>query len=308
MSANVETMMYVREKPWHGLGVMVETAPDSKSAIHLAGLDWRVEKKDMYLPNGIIIPDYKTNVRDSDGAILGVVSDKYKIVQNDEAFAFTDSLIGGDVKYETAGSLKGGKTVWMLAKMPTTEILGDETEQYLCFSNTHDGTGAVRVFMTPIRVVCNNTLNLALSTAQRCWSMKHMGDIEAKIEEAQDCLRLSNKYMDGLKEYADNLSKKTVTDEALRDILNDIFPVNDDMSEREKNGVAKLKDEFMICYFMPDIDKFRGTAWGVVNAMTDMVAHSQPRRNTKNYQENNWGRIMNGHTLVDNIVSAVNAI
>ena len=308
MSANVETMMYVREKPWHGLGVMVETAPDSKSAIHLAGLDWRVEKKDMYLPNGIIIPDYKANVRDSDGAILGVVSDKYKIVQNDEAFAFTDSLISGDVKYETAGSLKGGKTVWMLAKMPTTEILGDETEQYLCFSNTHDGTGAVRVFMTPVRVVCNNTLNLALSTAQRCWSMKHMGDIEAKIEEAQDCLRLSNKYMDGLKEYADNLSKKTVTDEALRDILNDIFPVNDDMSEREKNGVAKLKDEFMICYFMPDIDKFRGTAWGVVNAMTDMVAHSQPRRNTKNYQENNWGRIMNGHTLVDNIVSAVNAI
>lgn len=308
MSANVETMMYVREKPWHGLGVMVETAPDSKSAIHLAGLDWRVEKKDMYLPNGIIIPDYKANVRDSDGAILGVVSDKYKIVQNDEAFAFTDSLISGDVKYETAGSLKGGKTVWMLAKMPTTEILGDETEQYLCFSNTHDGTGAVRVFMTPIRVVCNNTLNLALSTAQRCWSMKHMGDIEAKIEEAQDCLRLSNKYMDGLKEYADNLSKKTVTDEALRDILNDIFPINDDMSEREKNGVAKLKDEFMICYFMPDIDKFRGTAWGVVNAMTDMVAHSQPRRNTKNYQENNWGRIMNGHTLVDNIVSAVNAI
>lgn len=308
MSANVETMMYVREKPWHGLGVMVETAPDSKSAIHLAGLDWRVEKKDMYLPNGIIIPDYKANVRDSDGAILGVVSDKYKIVQNDEAFAFTDALISGDVKYETAGSLKGGKTVWMLAKMPTTEILGDETEQYLCFSNTHDGTGAVRVFMTPIRVVCNNTLNLALSTAQRCWSMKHMGDIEAKIEEAQDCLRLSNKYMDGLKEYADNLSKKTVTDEALRDILNDIFPVNDDMSEREKNGVAKLKDEFMICYFMPDIDKFRGTAWGVVNAMTDMVAHSQPRRNTKNYQENNWGRIMNGHTLVDNIVSAVNAI
>lgn len=308
MSANVETMMYVREKPWHDLGVMVETAPDSKSAIHLAGLDWRVEKKDMYLPNGIIIPDYKANVRDSDGAILGVVSDKYKIVQNDEAFAFTDSLISGDVKYETAGSLKGGKTVWMLAKMPTTEILGDETEQYLCFSNTHDGTGAVRVFMTPIRVVCNNTLNLALSIAQRCWSMKHMGDIEAKIEEAQDCLRLSNKYMDGLKEYADNLSKKTVTDEALRDILNDIFPVNDDMSEREKNGVAKLKEEFMICYCMPDIDKFRGTGWGVVNAMTDMVAHSQPRRNTKNYQENNWGRIMNGHTLVDNIVSAVNAI
>lgn len=308
MSANVETMMYVREKPWHGLGVMVEEAPNSKSAIHLAGLDWRVEKKDMYLPNGIIIPDYKANVRDSDGAILGVVSDKYKIVQNDEAFSFTDNLIGGDVRYETAGSLKGGKTVWMLAKMPTTEILGDETEQYLCFSNTHDGTGAVRVFMTPVRVVCNNTLNFALSTAQRCWSMKHMGDIEAKIEEAQDCLRLSNKYMDGLKEYAEVLSKKTVTDEALRDILNDIFPINDDMSEREKNGVAKLKEEYMICYFMPDIDKFRGTAWGVVNAMTDMVAHSQPRRNTKNYQENNWGRIMNGHTLVDNIVSAVNAI
>lgn len=313
MSHEVESMMFVREKPWHyeltkDVSKLIQTAPTSADAMKLAGLDWRVEKKDMFLPNGIKIPDYKANVRDKDGAILGVVSDKYKVVQNDEAFSFTDSLIGGDVRYETAGSLKGGKTVWMLAKLPDTSLLGDETEQYLCFSNSHDGSGAVKVFATAVRVVCANTLNFALSKAQRSWSMKHMGDIEGKLEEAQNCLTRFNKYMEELGEYSEAMSKKKVTDEELKNILSDLFPANEDMSEREKRGSAKLKEEYMVCYFMPDIEKFRGTAWGALNAMTDMVAHTQPLRNTKNYKENNWGRIMNGHPLVDKMVMALNKI
>ena len=165
MSANVETMFYVREKPWHGLGTMVQEAPTSAEALKLAGLDWTVEARDMWLNGGYEpIPGYKANVRSSDNKILGVVSNKYRIVQNAEAFAFTDALIGGDVHYETAGSLLDGKKIWLLAKLPDSEICGDKTETYMCFSNTHDGSGAVRVCMTPVRVVCNNTLNLALNT------------------------------------------------------------------------------------------------------------------------------------------------
>ena len=162
MPALVESMMYVREKPWHGLGTQVEEAPTSAEALRMAGLDWNVVQRNIQVCGGAKIQNYKANIRDSDGTVLGVVTDRYKIVQNAEAFEFTDSLIGGEVRYETAGSLNGGRKIWLLAKLPETEIVGDKTEPYLCFTNTHDGSGAIRVCMTPIRVVCNNTLNLAL--------------------------------------------------------------------------------------------------------------------------------------------------
>ena len=306
MSANVETMMYTREKPWHGLGTRVEEAPTSADALRLSGLDWSVEQRDVLDGvDGCVIPGYKANVRDSDGKVLGIVGSRYKVVQNAEAFAFTDSLIGGEVHYETAGSLLGGKKVWLLAKLPDTEICGDKTEPYMAFTNTHDGTGAVRVCMTPVRVVCNNTLNLALNTAKRAWSVRHTGDISAKLEEARQCLDLATKYMNDLAVEAERLANITVSDERLRKILDELFPAADDMSDRQKNHVQKLKDEYMVCWYAPDLLKFRGTAWGAINAISDMVTHNSPHRNTANYQANRWNDVMNGHFLIDQMAKAV---
>ena len=308
MSANVETMFYTREKPWHGLGTEVQEAPTSTDALRLAGLDWRVDSRKIQVCGGAKIENYKANVRSSDGAILGVVTDRYRIVQNEEAFAFTDSLIGEGVTYETAGSLCGGKKIWLLAKMPETQIVGDAVEPYLCFTNTHDGSGAIRVCMTPIRVVCNNTLNLALSQAKRAWSVRHTGDIQTKLHEARMCLDLADKYMGALSIQADQLANTTVTDEKIREILNEMFPITEEMSDREKRNAQKVKDEFMVCYFAPDILKFKGTAWGALNAMSDMVSHNAPRRQTANYRENNWGRIMDGHVMMDKMTSLLAAV
>ena len=113
MPANVETMFYVREKPWHGLGVCVEEAPSSADALIYAGLDWEVVQKNVYAEDGSLIPGYKVNTRSKDGAALGIVSDRYKVVQNEDAFQFTDDLLGRGVTYETAGSLQGGRKVWI---------------------------------------------------------------------------------------------------------------------------------------------------------------------------------------------------
>ena len=162
MSANVETMFYTREKPWHGLGVQVQEAPTSEKALWLAGLDWKVLQKDIFTEGRVRVPGYRANVRDTDGQVLGVVTDRYKVIQNEEAFAFTDALLGKGVRYETAGSLQDGRKVWLLARLPSEYIIsGEQISPYLVFSNTHDGSGAVRVAVTPVRVVCNNTLNLA---------------------------------------------------------------------------------------------------------------------------------------------------
>ena len=166
MSANVETMMYTREKPWHGLGTKVMEAPTSADAIQLAGLDWIVEPKPVYDGEGTPILGWVANTRSSDGKVLGLVTTRYKVVQNADAFSFTDHLIGGDVRYETAGSLREGKQVWLLAKMPAAKVAGDEVEPYLCFTNTHDGTGAVRVCMTPAGV--SLMLHPICCTMRRC--------------------------------------------------------------------------------------------------------------------------------------------
>lgn len=307
MSANVETMMYVREKPWHGLGTMVAEAPNSTEAIELAGLNWKVNSMSVYDAQGNEIPGYAANTRDSDGRVLGIVSTKYKVVQNSEAFAFTDHLIGKDVRYETAGSLRNGRQVWLLARMPAVKVAGDDVEPYLCFTNTHDGNGAVRVCMTPIRVVCNNTLNIALSEARRSWSMTHTGDISAKIAEARQTLELAEHYMVELDEQAQRYANTPIREEWLNRMLNEWFPVQKDDSDQKKRNVKKLKDEFMVAYFMPDIKQFRGTAWGAINAASDML-HNKPCRQTANYQENNFGRVMVGHPLIDMVVKSCNTL
>lgn len=303
MAALVESMVYTREKPWHGLGTKVEEAPTSAEALRLAGLDWRVEQKNIQLCGGSKVPGYKANVRSTDGKVLGVVSDRYRIVQNADAFEFTDSIIGGDVRYETAGSLNSGKKIWLLAKLPETEIAGDKTEPYLCFSNTHDGSGAVRVCMTPIRVVCNNTLNLALDSAKRAWSVRHTGSLQSKMHEARACLRMANTYMGALAEKADRMANTTITRDQLNRILDELFPVDEHTTEREKQNIKKLRDEYMVCYFAPDLVKFRDTAWGAYNAMSDMITHNAPLRKTENYRENNWGRLMDGHVMMDKMAA-----
>lgn len=311
MPALVENMFYVsnegngRFKPWHGLGTIVADAPTSADALHLAGLDWDVLPEPVYLDNGIVIPNYVANTRSSDKKVLGIVTDRYKVVQNTEAFAFTDALLGEDVRYETAGSLNGGKRIWLLAKMPTEKILGDDVVPYLCFTNTHDGTGAVKVCMTNTRVVCNNTLNLALSTATRMWSTKHMGDIQGKLAEAEQTLEMAHKYNSALAVEAEKLANTSIKDEEVEKILEEIFPIDENDSNRKQTNMTDARDYFRFCYRQEDIKKFYGTLWGVVNAASDMACHMEPARNTDSYRENNWGRIINGHAIIDNIYKKI---
>ncbi len=302
MAHEVESMVYVRETPWHGLGVRVEEAMTSAQAIELAGLNWTVETKPIFTENGIQIPGYVSNTRSSDNSILGVVTEKYKIVQNAEAFAFTDNLIGPDCKYETAGSLKNGKKIWLLANLPRTKILDDDVDQYLVFTNSHDGTGAVKVAVTPTRVVCNNTLNIALSNASRFWSCKHMGKMEDKLAEATHTLKLANKYMDELKTKADQYAHTKFDMDKVKAAVAELFPIDENDTDRHKANMTKARNDFMVCYFMPDIRKFEGTQWAMVNAAADFCDHTAPQRNTSTYRERNFERVITGHPILDKVV------
>jgi len=305
MPALVESMFFVRETPWHGLGTRVEEAPDSKEAIKLAGLDWDVVQEPVCKKSGIEIPGYLANVRSSDDSVLGIVTKKYTIVQNREAFEFTDSLVDSGMVYETAGSLRDGRCVWLLGKMPKDKILDDDMEPYVCFTNTHDGTGAIRVVCTPVRVVCNNTLNFALNTAKRSWSAVHRGNMESKLAEAQHTLGLITDYQYQLKVDAHRLASIRVSDDAVEAMLDRIYPVTDKDSDIRKKRVDMLKNNMFACMQAEDIKKYRGTAWGVMMAATDFADHSEPLRKTASFQENRWGQIIAGHPFVDQMYKFV---
>lgn len=295
MSANVETMFYAGVKPWHQLGVKVDEALSSQQAIKMAGLDWTVDAQPIQVVGGQVIDGMKANVRSSDHKVLGVVSDRYKIVQNADAFAFTDILLGEGVKYETAGSLSSGKRVWLLAKMETSKVCGDDVEPYLVFTNSHDGSGAVKVAVTPIRVVCQNTLTLALSTAKRTWSTKHCGDIQGKMDDARNTLGFAASYMENLKEEADKLTQVVVLAPQFADFLMKMFPTNSKMSERQIANVENQRKAVAELYnHKDDIQKFHGTAYGVLNAIADWNGHMIPARITPNFRENNFMNIVDG--------------
>ena len=310
MAANVETMFSTREKPWHGLGTVVEEAPASADALRLAGLDWNVVQKDIFTNHGKV-DGYKANVRDIDNQVLGVVTDRYKVIQNVDAFAFTDELLGEGVRYETAGSLQGGRKVWLLARLPREYIIsGERITPYLVFSNTHDGSGAVRVAITPVRVVCNNTLNLALDTASRSFSMIHAGDIRGKINEARQTLFMADTYMEHLGKEFEHLRKVKLTDQQVKEYIEVLLPIEKDASILAAKNTRRLREDLRARYYdAPDLKNVGGNnAYRFINAVSDFATHASPIRRTKNYQENLFMRTYEGNPMIDKAYSMMQAV
>lgn len=309
MPANVETMFYTRTKPWHGLGTMVMGAPTSIAALDLAGLNWKVLQKPIETEDGISIPGFKANLRNTDNQVLGVVTDRYKVVQNEDAFAFTDSLLGEGVTYETAGSLQNGRRIWLLAKLPQRYIIsGDEITPYLVFMNSHDGTGAIKAAMTPIRVVCQNTLNLALTTAKRSWSTNHIGDIKGKMEDARNTLLYADQYMVELGKMIDWLNRQQLSDRQVLEYIDLLFPHLDNASEQQKKNLFRMKEDLKSRYFdAPDLQHVGKNAYRFVNAVSDFATHAAPLRMSSNYQENLFSRTVDGNAMIDKAYGLVTA-
>ena len=191
--------------------------------------------------------------------------------------------------------------IWLLAKLPDKYIInGDEITPYLVFFNSHDGSSAIRVALTPIRVVCQNTLNLALNSAKRSWGVKHVGDIDTKLHEARQTLRLSEKYMVALGKSIYALDKMKLSDAKVQEMVNTLFPVSEDMSNQQiQNGKRLQKELKHRFYEAPDLQHVGRNAYRFINAVSDMVTHGKPLRETKNYQENLFRRTAEGHPLID---------
>lgn len=310
MPAEVESMFYVREAPWHGLGKRVEFTLNSEEALREGGLDWKVIQKPVMTEDFQPVPGYKANIRETDGRVLGVVTDRYRIVQNNEAFAFTDSLLGEGVRYETAGSLQNGKKVWILARLPENYIIsGDRVSPYLVFSNSHDGSGSIKVAMTPIRVVCQNTLNLALNDAKRIWATIHTGDIKSKLDEAKKTLLLAEYYMDKLGAEIDRLNKVKLIDAKVLEYISELIPMPDNPSKIQEKNVQQLRNDLEMRYFeAPDLSHVSKNGYRFINAVSDFATHAKPLRETSSYKENVFAKTIEGNPLIDKAYEMILAL
>lgn len=274
-------MFSARTTPWHGLGQVTDSVLTAKEAILAAGLDWEVEPRALWTASAdkkskLKIDGKKAIVRTSDDAVLGLVSDRYVPFQNVDAFTFADNLIdSGDAVYETAGSLRHGKVIFLTAKLPEQiMVAGDDAHDlYIVLRTSHDGTKAISVNVTPIRVVCMNTLTMAIKGARYKWSMQHTNRLEGKLAEARDTLKLSFNYAGEFAKLANELASIKITDDAFHDLVEDLLP------NRPKTG--EVVDSIMDLYRSSPTNGYSGSGWGAINAITEYFDHGRETRSAE---------------------------
>ncbi|WP_254511387.1 DUF932 domain-containing protein [Anatilimnocola floriformis] len=276
-------MMYTGEVPWHRLGTKLDQPATAREAIEAAGLNYRVDLKPLATTEGTSVPQRKGVVRADTGDVLGVVGNSYVPVQNYQAFGFLDAVVAEcGLRYHTAGALGKGERIWLLAKLPSQiRVKGgdDVVDKFLLLSNTHDGTTALRVYFTPIRVVCQNTLNLAEGRGiGQGIAIMHKGDLHTKIQEAQRVLGLAERFYDDAQAKIEILAEHSPTADQLQSYFESIYP---DPADADNSRARKVREnltrlfESGIGLDMPDI---RGTTWAAYNAVTEWVDHHRPTR------------------------------
>jgi phage/plasmid-like protein (TIGR03299 family) len=298
--------------PWHGISEIVDGALTSEDALRLAHLDWKVVPSHIYTEGAVTattmlpganphpVPGFVANVREDTNEVLGIVSSQYVIAQNAQAFTFADELLGlakGEARYETAGSLKGGRIVWMLINLPTERVLGDDVGSFLAITNSHDGSGALKAFTCATRIVCNNTLHVALKEGRRSVSIRHMSTMDARRHEASRVMRGSSSYFEALRKFAEEVVGVKVDAE---DLLKKLFPVPEHATPRVKNTVLEQRWQVSrLAKWKPDLQNFRGTGWGFYNAVSDWYTHKEPLKHTSTYRENRLKEYFEGVDVLE---------
>ncbi len=277
------SMMFAGEVPWHGLGTRLDNPATSAQAIEAAGLGYEVRLSTLVTADGFPVPKRKAVVRDDTGAVLGVVGDRFVPVQNLESFNFLDAVVAdGGLRYHTAGALGRGERIWMLAKLSgDIHVRGSEdvVERFLLLSNAHDGTAALRVFFTPIRVVCANTLSLAHRNGRgEGVAIRHIGDLHAQARQAREVLGLARGFYDDLEGGIDRLASHYPTAAQLDAYFRSLYP---DPEEGSNARARNAREELFRLFERgrgQDIPAVRHTTWAAYNAVTEHIDHGRNSR------------------------------
>lgn len=300
----------VKEKVWHNLGQIVEEYPTSEEAIKFAGLDYEVEKSPLFTKGtGLVesqdglkvsdselkVPNYFANIRTDNNTVLGVVGKDYHIVQNREAFSFFDSIVGGGngILYETAGALGNGERIFITAKLPDYIRVGngdDITEKYIFLTTSHDGSGSITAAFTPIRIVCQNTLNASLRNMSNVVRIRHTSGAKQRLEDANKVMGLANKLSTQLEETFNYWAKIKIGDAEMKKLIQlALCPNKETLNHLQKGNAEELSTVFKntvedaFAYAMmsdaQQMETTKGTLFGAYNAVTGFY------QNVKTYKD-----------------------
>ena len=294
-----------KEKLHTGFGEPIINATSYDDVLKQAGLNWTVDVHPAYAKIGndmIEIPDRGVVIREEDNKPLGIVSSNYKVVNNADAFNFTESIFNGDqIEFIRGGSYRGGSSTWLEAKVTGKySVLGDDTDCYMIFKNTHDGTGSIICMIVPERIVCSNALNIPLKDATRVWRCVHSGDPMRKIAEAQSVLLAGSSYMEALAKEAEELNKIKLSTPQVEQFINRIFPINEDkMSDKQKENQTLRRDQLFEVYrSKDDLQNFDNNGYRFISAVADYVDHVDGRK-TANGNLNRFMSVAHGNSIVD---------
>ncbi|MGN7706885.1 DUF932 domain-containing protein [Chryseobacterium sp. 22543] len=300
----------VKEKAWHGLGQIIQDYPTSEEAIKFAGLDYEVTKSPLYTKgSGILqtaegiefqeneteVPNYFANIRMDNNAVLGVVGKDYQIIQNRDTFTFFDAIVGGNdgILYETAGALGQGERIFITAKLPDYIRVGngdDITEKYIFLTTSHDGSGSITAAFTPIRIVCQNTLNASLRNMSNVVRIKHTAGAKERLENAHKIMGLANSLTKQLEGIFNEWAKVKVTDREVKKLIQLALCPNKETLDLLKKGaedeistVFKNTVDDAFAYAMisdtQQMETTKGTLFGAYNAVTGYY------QNVRNYKD-----------------------
>ena len=286
------SFMSVNEKPWHNLGQIVTDYPNSKEALIYAGLDYEVVKRDIYTHDGEIgkgldflirdikIPNHQATIRTDTNQVLGVVGKDYQIVQNRDAFTFFDSIVSGDgIQYETAGALGAGERIFITAKLPSYIKVGkdDLIEQYLFLTTSHDGYGSITAAFTPVRIVCNNTLNAAMRNHSNSIKIRHTANAKERLTVAHTIMSISNQLSEQLEDIMNIWAKIPIMDNEVKKLIQVALAPNKEtlhnLSAGNDNSAyfEKMCDntfEYAMSNETQSMPTTKGTLFGAYNAVT----------------------------------------
>jgi phage/plasmid-like protein (TIGR03299 family) len=303
-STGKHSFFSVKEKAWHGLGTIVQDYPTSAEAMKFAGLDYKVEKRPLFTLDGsqvqiskelqgegiafatskdIAVPNYSATVRTDNDVVLGVVGKDYHVVQNTDSFSFFDSIVGGGegIQYETAGALGKGERIFITAKLPSYMRVGkdDLIEQYLFLTTSHDGFGSITAAFTPVRIVCNNTLNAAMKTARNAIRIRHSSGASDRLSQAHTLMGISSKLGAEMQEIFNHWATVRITDTEVKKLIQLAMAPNKEVLGKLEKGI---EDEASACYRniveevysyamgneTQNMETTKGTVFGAYNAVT----------------------------------------
>ena len=281
-----------------------------EQVLKASGLDYEVEKRPVFFGNSEIwhgVPNRFATVRTSDNHPYDVVSDKFEIIQNRDAFDFVNYM-GDELAFEKAGETAGG-LVYIIGKLPEVDILGDKFTPHVIFRNGFNGKVKITAAITPLRLVCQNQFNFAFKNAANAITIRHVRNAEAKLEEARETLRMCADYMEQLNEMAEHFAAIKISGDRMERIVKYLFPIPEDtaINPFKRKNLEDQRAAFLKAHEQEDNRNFHGTAWGLINAYTDFITHKEPAGKREDRFE---GKFVNTtfKVTMNPIVNAVEAV